>query len=269
MAQLETTTRNSNSPKTYNGSWIVLLLLLSLLGVGSCGSPSIYFNYPEEELDFQLRHLETPAVYIGTVRDLRSVEQKRGGGHFMEIHFPKDGDWADDPASVYAEALAQDVEQTQLVELVPLRAQADYVLSADLISLGCKFRRSAGSFFTPALLGFAVGMAVGEDTSDRLKMGTALGAVAMMGIPMPSRNQAEAEVRLILKDRTGNILWEATCLGEVDNKVFVAATSRQDQNLVDRSLPQAVKKCNACLVGQLRQVMIELGSTQENPQELE
>ena len=81
-----------------------------------------------------------------------------------------------------------------------------------------------------------------------------------MATPMPSKIQAEAEVRLTLKDRTGNILWQETCVGEVEEKVWVAATSRKDQKLVDMTLPRAVKKCNACLLGQLRQKMIELGS---------
>ena len=242
------------------GRACLLLLLLVLLGAGSCGSPGIVFDYPEEELDFQVGHLRTPAVYIESVTDMRSPRQKSGGGHFLKIRYPKEQDWAVDPATVYAEALAQDLAQTHLVELVPLRAQADYVLSADLLSLGCRFQRSWSSFLVPASLGFAAGLAFGEDTSDRVKVGTVLGAVGVMAIPMSSRNQAEAEVRLTLKDRTGNLLWQETCLGEVAEKVYVTATSRQDQNLVDRFLPKAVKKCNGCLLGQLRQILIELGS---------
>ena len=186
--------------------------------------------------------------------------EKTGGGYFMEINYPKEKDWAVDPVVVYAEALAQDVEQTHLVELVPLRAQADYVLSADLLSFGCNFRRTWSSFLVPSSLGFALGLVFGEDASDKVKVGSVLGAAALLAVPMSSRNHAEAEVRLTLKDTTGNILWQQKCLGEVDENVYVAATSRQDQRLVNRSLTKAVKKCNACLVGQLRQVMIELGS---------
>ena len=238
----------------------LLLLVFLLIGIGSCGSSHIVFNYPNEELDFQLRNLRTPAVYIESVTDMRPAGQKTGGGYFREITFPKEADWAVAPATVYAEALAQDLEQTHLMELVPLRAQADYVLSADLLSLGCKFRRPWSSFLVPGSLGFAVGLAAGSDASDRIKLGAVLGAVGVLAVPMASRNQAEAEVRLTLKDTSGNILWQATCLGEVVDKVHVTATSRQDQNLVDRSLPKAVKKCNACLLGQLRQVVMELGA---------
>ena len=58
----------------------------------------------------------------------------QGQGHFFKITFPKDSAWEVPPAQVYAEALAQDLEQTNLFALVPLRGQAEYVLSADLLS---------------------------------------------------------------------------------------------------------------------------------------
>jgi hypothetical protein len=254
--------RGSQSKAAARGLRLVFLGMLFslLLGAGSCGGPGIVLNYPAEELDFQLRNLKTPALYIESVTDMRSAEQRRGGGHFLRIDYPKQGDWLVDPTTVYAEALAQDVEQTHLVELVPLRGQADYVLSADVLSLGCRFERSWSSYFFPALLGAGVGVAAGDDMSHRVKLGAVLGAVAVMATPMSSKNRAEAEVRLTLKDKTGNVLWQATCLGEMEDRVFVAATSRRDQDLVDRFLPAAIKKCNACLLGQMRQAMIELGS---------
>lgn len=245
---------------TFRRRGLLWLLPLLLAGVGSCGHPGIVLKYPSEQVDLQLGNLKTPAVYLESVTDMRSAEQKRGGGNFFRIDYPKQGDWLVDPATAYAEALAQDLEQTRLMELVPLRGQADYVLSADLLSLGCTFRRSGTSYLYPALLGAGVGVAAGGEPSHRVKLGSVLAAVAVMATPMASRNQAEAEVRLTLKDRTGNILWQETCLGETEDRVFVTATSRQDQNLVDRFLPRAVKKCNACLLGQMRQVMIELGS---------
>ena len=37
---------------------------------------------------------------------------------------------------------------------------------------------------------------------------------------MPSMNRAEAEVRLTLKDTTGNVIWQAECLGDVEEKVY-------------------------------------------------
>ena len=244
-----------------------LLLLPLLLVVGACSSPKIVFNYPGEEIDFQLENVRTPSVYLDSVSDMRPPKQRQGQGHFMGIDFPKDESWERPVSEIYAEALAQDVEQTHLVQIVPLRGQADYVLSADILSMGCRFDRSAGSFLLPAALGGALGLALGEDGSDRAKLGIALGAVAVVAVPMPSKNRAEAEVRLTLKDRTGDILWQKSCLGEFEKKVYASATSRQDQRFVDEHLTKAVKRANACLLGQLRQFLLEnpLTQTEEAP----
>ena len=240
-----------------------LAAILALPLLASCGGGGdIRFDYPAEKVDLQLRNLRTPALYIDSVVDRRPVEQRTGGGYFLRIRFPKADDWADDPAVMYAEALAQDVEQTHLVELVPLRAQADYVLSAELLSLGCEFERSATSFLIPGLIGSGIGLAFGDGLSSRLKRAAAGAAIAIIATPMPSHNRAEAEVRLTLKDMTGNVLWQAECLGEESDKVYATATSRQDKKLVNRFLPRAIKKCNGCLVGQLRARLLELGSEQ-------
>lgn len=255
-------TRNGRRGPSQRGGRLAMsaTLLLMLGGLASCGGSNIVLNYPSEQLDFQLENLRTPALYIESVVDRRSLEQRRGSGHFLVIDFPKETDWAVDPAATYAEALAQDVEQTHLVELVPLRAQADYVLTGELVSLGCEFRRSLGSFLIPGLLGAGVGAAFGDDFSSRLKRAAVGGFVGIITIPMPSRNRAEAEIRLTLKDRSGNVLWEETCLGEVEQRVYVTATSRQDQDLVDATLPRAIKKANACLLGQLRRKLLELAT---------
>jgi hypothetical protein len=237
----------------------LLLILPTLLLLGGCSGDKIAFNYPDEQLDFQLRNLRTPSVFLETVTDMRSPEQKLGGGHFLGIDFPKDESWERPVAEVYAEALAKDVEQTNLVQLVPLRGQADYVLSADIMSMGCRFERRATSFLIPAVLGGALGFALGEDGSDQAKLGVALAAVGVVAVPMPSRNRAEADIRLTLKDRTGNILWQEACLGEYEDKVYTTATSREDQKYVDEHLTRAVKRANGCLLGQMRQFLIEEG----------
>lgn len=230
-------------------------------GLAGCGGPgSITLDYPSQGLDLHLEGLETPRVYIESVDDLRTLEQQRGSGHFLDIHFPKQDDWAQDPTELYAEALARDLEQTQLVELTALRLQADYVISADLLSLGCRMKRSGSSFLVPALVGGSIGALLGDDAGSRARRAAALGAVGVMAIPMPSRAEAVAEVRLTLKDNTGNVLWRERCLGEVDEKVYLTATSRQDQDLLDRTLPKAIRKAHACLLGQLRQELIRLES---------
>lgn len=241
----------------------VLILLPALLLLGACSADKISFPYPDEELDFRLANMRTPSVYIENITDMRPPEQRLGQGKFMGIVFPKDEAWERPVTEIYAEALAKDVEQTNLVQIVPLRGQADYVLSADIISLGCRFERSAGSFLIPAAVGAAAGLALGEDGSDRAKLGAALAVVGVVAIPMPSHNRAEADIRLTLKDRTGDIMWQKACLGEYEDRVYAAATSRQDQRYVTEHLTRAVKRANACLLGQMRQFLLESAEFEE------
>ncbi|MDX2472571.1 MAG: hypothetical protein QNL91_02590 [Candidatus Krumholzibacteria bacterium] len=232
-------------------------VVLVLMGMASCGTQEIVFVYPDEALDFQLRNLKMPAVYIDTVTDLRPLEQRSGEGHFFTIIYPKDDAWEVPATQIYAEALAQDLDQTNLVELVPLHAQADYILSMDLLSLSCKLKRSPASFLLAGAIGAGAGMALGDDASHRIKLGAVLAAITMVAVPVPTNNHAEAEVQLTLKDRTGNILWQKSCLGEVDEKKYLTATAREDQQLVNEHLTKAVKRANACLLGQMRQYLLE------------
>ena len=238
--------------------WIGLLaILLVILGVSSCGSGKVTFVYPDEAMDFQQRNLKMPAIYIDTVTDMRPIEQRQGQGKFFKITYPSDDSWEVPATQVYAEALAKDLEQTHLVELVPLHSQADYILSVDLLSMGCRLNRSAASFLLTGALGAGLGYALGGDSSHQAKMAVTLGVISMLAVPVPTKNHAEAEVRISLKDRTGNVIWQKTCLGELDTKKYITPTSRQDQELVNEHLTKAVKKANACLLGQLRQEFID------------
>ncbi len=241
----------------------ICALIPVLLMLASCGSDKIVFLYPDEQMDMSLRNLKMPTIYIEDIVDMRPLEQRMGDGHFFSIKFPKDESWSRPAAEVYAEALVQDVAQTQLVDVVSLRSEADYVLSAGLLSLGCEFKRSVTSFLVPATAGMGAGMLIGDDSSERVSTGIALGLLAVLAIPMPSHAGAEAQVQLTLKNNQGDVLWQETCLGEYDGRVFATATARQDQEYVDRFLTSAVKRCNACLLGQMRQKLIQLGSESE------
>jgi len=242
-----------------------LSILLVLLGISSCGSDKITFVYPDEQIDFQLRNLKMPGLYIDTITDMRPLEQRQGEGHFFGITYPSDESWEVPATQIYAEALAQDLEQTHLVELVPLHSQADYILSVDLLSMACRLERSPLSFLLTGALGAGAGMVLGSDGSHQTKMAVALAAVAILAIPVPTHNTAEAEIRMTLKDRSGNVLWQKSCLGEIEAKKYVTATARQDQELVNEHLTKAVKRANACLLGQLRQEFINQagGTTSE------
>ena len=246
-----------NSQNSRSRRWsYALSILLIVAGASSCGSDKITFVYPDEEIDFQLRNLKMPGLYIDTVTDMRPLEQRQGEGHFFGITYPSDEAWEVPATQIYAEALAQDLEQTNLVELVPLHSQADYILSVDLLSMSCRLQRSPLSFLLTGALGAGAGMALGSDGSHQVKLAAVLAAVAILAIPVPTENTAEAEIRMTLKDRTGNVLWRKSCLGEIEAKKYVTATSRQDQELVNEHLTKAVKRANACLLGQLRQEFI-------------
>jgi hypothetical protein len=230
-------------------------MLPLLLALSACSSRRITFIYPDEAVNLALVGSRTPAVYIDVVNDLRPPVQRQGEGHFFRITFPKDQAWEAPATRIYAEALAQDLEQTGLVELVPLAAQADYLLSADLLSFTCQLQRSPTSYLLPGLIGGAVGAAMGGDGSHRLKLGAAMAIGGVLAIPVPTNHRAEAEVRLTLRDRRGDIVWQKACLGEISDRTYITPTARLDQELVTRNLTRAVKRANACLFGQLRQVL--------------
>jgi hypothetical protein len=246
-----TSCRPSRAPRELS---LVLLLAFALAG---CSSDKIFMAYPDEAVDFSLAGRPMPALYIDTVTDMRPIEQREGQGSFFKITFPDDASWEAPATTIYAEALAQDLEQTQLVELVPLHAQADYVLSVDLLSMANRLERSPASFLLTGALGAGLGLVLGEDGSDKAKLAAGLGAISILAVPVPTRNRAEAAVRMTLKDRQGEVLWQKTCYGEYEGKSYMTPTARQDQKLVNEYLTKAVKRANGCLLGQLRQQLLE------------
>ncbi len=236
----------------------LLLLTLPLLAVlSACGRQTMEFRYPGELVDFEYTGTSATSLYIEQIRDLRPAEQRAGDGSVFFIRYPSDRSWRVPLEQTYGDALIQDIEQTQLVDLVPLRRQADFLLTAEILSLTCRLQRSPMSFLLPAVLGMGTGMVTGHDTSDKIKVGLVAGAAAVIAMPMPTRHGAEAEVRLTLRDSNNAIVWSKTCLGEISDKQYMPATSNPGQEHVDKYLARAIKRCNACLLGQLRQALIE------------
>jgi len=230
-----------------------LLGLCLLPWLASCGNQAVQFRYPQEEVRFPAWGITTHPIYFGIIRDLRPEAQKQGQGRFTGIAFPADDSWEMPVTQIYREALVQDLIQTDLVELVPLVGQADFTLAADILSFGCSMQRSATNYLLPLVIGLGIGFAWGETQSDRLKRGALLGAASLIAIPLPTKNSAEAQVLLRLRDRTGDVVWEERCLGEIKGSKAMTVTEREDQKLVDRNLTRALKRCNACLLGKLRQ----------------
>ena len=126
-----------------------------------------------------------------------------------------------------------------------------------------RFERSPTSVLLAGAIGAAAGMALGDDASHRTKLAVGLGVDSILASPMPAHNYAEAEVRLTLKTRDGDLVWQRSCLGQYDDKLWAGVTARQDQRLVDEHLTKAVKRANGCLLGQMRQFLLENAVVQE------
>ena len=78
--------------------------------------------------------------------------------------------------------------------------------------------------------------------------------------PKPTRENGWASFILgTAAYRTGQVVWQKSCLGEVSERKFLTPTSREDQQLVNEHLTKAVKRANACLLGQMRQFLLENG----------
>ncbi len=235
----------------------VLAVLPVLLALAACSSPKVVFVYPDESVEFRYQDGEPPAVFLDEVTDMRPPVQREGEGTFFKITYPGDGAWEAPIEVIYAEALVQDLEQTNMMAVVPLRGQARYVLSADVLSMSCRLERSPLSFLVTGGIGAAAGLAVGGDASHRAKLATALAVAGMVAIPVPTRNHAECEVRLSLKDPSGDILWQESCIGEYEARKAITPTARVDQDLVNDHLVKAVKRANTCLLGKLRLWLME------------
>lgn len=231
---------------------LFLVPVLALVLVAGCSSDKIVFVYPDEALDFRMGNLKVPALFLDEVTDMRPPAQREGQGKVFKITYPSDEAWNMPATRIYAEALAQDIEQTNLFELVPLRGQAEYVLSVDLLSMGNQLKRSPAAFLVTGAIGAVIGGAIGGT-----EMAIALGVAGMAAIPVPTKNRAEAEVRMTLENAHGDVLWQKACYGEFDGSKFVTPLERVDQKLVDAHLTKAVKRANACLLGQLRQFLLE------------
>ena len=158
---------------------VVLASVLVLAGLlTGCGGPRIELHYPDEALDFSQGTTHIPTLFIDKVTDMRPVEQRMGQGHFFAITYPKDSAWIRPVTEIYGEALAQDLDQTQLVELVPFPGQAEFTLSVDLLSLGSRMTRSPSSLVLTSMVGVGLGLALGDDAAGRTKRAVLFSALA-------------------------------------------------------------------------------------------
>jgi hypothetical protein len=235
----------------------LLATALSLVGCGA--GRDIVLEYPAESLVFPPVSEQTPRLYVEFVNDLRPGTQREGEGGLATARFPADASWSQPVGQVYYQALVQDLTQTALVEVVPLRSQADYTLEIDLQHMGCKISRNLGGFALTGLAGAGLGYAVSGSGGGA----AAGGVVGMAAIPIPATMRAVCQVRLRVYDAGRELFWERECLGAITKRIWEGMTSRKDQQWVNEYLATAVKRCNACLLGQLRQALVEAGEDLE------
>lgn len=246
-------------------AWLCVGIGCSLL-ITSCGGARITLRYPREGGDYTgLRPATLPRVYLGSVEDRRPDVQKNGAGRFVGITFPADRTLEIPVDVLYREALAQDIAETGLAELVPLPRQAAYHLHAEVFSFTCHLQRQPMSFVLPAIGGMMAGMVFGKTDSDRVKTGAVLAIAALMAVPVPADVRGEVEVRLTLHDERGVVVWRQTCRGELSERRYLTATSRDDKKLAETYLPRAIKRANACLLGQLRHFLSVAQPVDEAP----
>ena len=244
---------NQINPKRLSA--LAALLAILLLSAG-CGPKRIDFPYAREELTFPQALHEIPGIYISPPLDLRPDIQKTGAGHLLDVHFPADVNLTHPVSDVYAAALTADLTQTMIAVPAALPSHADYILNAEIYAFGCRFQRNPSTFILPLGAGMMGGFFMSDDTSGRLKRGAVFSVMALGALPVPAKVSALVEVKLILRDAGGETVWERTCVGEIEDSLGEAALSRRDKALAERYIPQALKRCNACLLGQLRQFLI-------------
>lgn len=231
-----------------------LLLLMTCIFVGGCGNDyRVRFLYPREGQGNFFNERPPYALFVSEPEDLRPSVERDGRGWIQTLHFPSD-EKLDRPASqIVRRALMQDLLQTQVASLVQNPANADYVLTSQLLSMTTKMSRPPRAWMYPLATGIAAGaigwLDVGASHGIKLGLvGFALGTF----LPAPAITEAIVEVRLELREReTQNVVWNTTCEGTYARTVRMGLTAREDKRLAEDFLPKALKRANACAVGQL------------------
>lgn len=235
---------------------VLPLLLAAAALLCGCSREPVGFPYADERYTYPAGALAAPRVHLAEVRDVRPREQREGQGRFLGVTYPADRRWSLPVAQLYRDALTRDLVQTDLCEMVPLASQAAYTLEADIESFHVRMTRGAANYLVPPAVGLVGGFLLGDDTGSSLRRAAVFSVLAYGALPMPARHRAEVVVRLTLRDAAGEIVWRQTCMGEVVDSVGEAVTARRDKEHAERYLPQAVKRANACLLGQLRQFLV-------------
>jgi len=234
--------------------FLSLSIVIAAVAAAGCGNDyRVRFLYPREGASNTFHENPPYALFVSEPQDLRPSDQRQGRGRFITLHFPSD-EKLDRPASqIVRRALMQDLLQTRMASLVQNPANADYVLTSQLLSMTTRLSRPPSAWIYPLATGVAAGTIgyLDVDTSHGIKLGL-VGAFLGTFLPAPARTEAIVEVRLELRDReTDELVWSTNCTGSHRRMIRLGLTAREDKRIAEDFLPKALKKANACAVGQL------------------
>jgi hypothetical protein len=250
------------SPLNWKSTVSSLGLIFIVAGLAGCARYTVVLRYPKESANI---FDERPAtsLYVAQPADLRSQKEREGKGAFVSLRFPAD-DRLDVPiASVVRRALMQDILSTRVARLVQNPENADFLLHTQVLSMTTKLKRSGKQFAVPILAGIGIGFAAGAgaDVGHGIKVGL-VGVVLGTFIPLPTETEGIVELHLELRDqKTNELVWSTTCTGSEQRKVSISISARDDKKLAERFLPAALKRANACAVGQLYQFLLSESGT--------
>jgi hypothetical protein len=220
-----------------------------------CNDYRMRFLYPRENRGDYFEERPTISIFVAEPQDMRPSRERNGAGHLHSIYFPGDDNMDQPMSRVVLRALLQDINQTRAAALVQNPANADFELRTQVMSMTTHLRRPLGAWAIPLATGVAVavGMTVGSDggASDGIKTGL-VGAFLGTLLPAPAPTEAHVSLRLELYDRDAqDVVWTTECDGVYKKSLRLALSARKDKEIAEDFLPRALKRANACAVGQL------------------
>lgn len=234
--------------------WILLALVLGLSVVSSgCNNYRVRFLYPQETRTNMFNSRPDVSIFVAEPDDLRPSRERHGRGFLQTLHFPPDGKMDQPAAHTVRRALMQDLLQTRVARLVQNPDNADYVLTSQLLSMTTELSRPSSAWAFPLVAGVAAGVigGIGTDVGHGIKVGL-VGAFLGTFIPAPANTEATVEVKLELRDRISNeVVWSTICTGTHERTIRLSLSAREDKKIAEDFLPKALKRANACAVGQL------------------
>ena len=245
---------------------LLLMIVLAQPFLVGCNDYRVRFLYPRESSsDFFVEQPEV-SLYVSEPEDLRSSTERKGRGFINTLHFPSDDKLDQPPSRIVLRALLQDLNQTRVASLVRSPDRADYVLDSQLLSMTTTLERPLAAWAVPLSAGVIVGVlsGIGSDggASHMIKTGL-VGVVLGTMLPAPARTTGQVELRLELREReTDRVVWSTTCTGSYQKTIRLSMSAREDQRIAEDFLPRALKRANACAVGQLYAFLQQHDTTQ-------